>query len=53
MDKIKRFTISMDSTLHSWIRGRSKTNGRSMSSEVVQIVKKEKVAKEAKSKKKR
>jgi hypothetical protein len=53
MDKTKRFTISMDSALHRWIRGRSKTNGRSMSSEVVQIVKREKVAKEVESKKKR
>jgi hypothetical protein len=53
MDTTKRFTISMDSALHRWIRGRSKTNGRSMSSEVVQIVKKEKAVKEVKSKEKK
>jgi len=51
MDKEKRFTISVDRALHNWIKGRSKANGRSMSSEVVQIVKKAKVKKEVKSKK--
>jgi len=42
MKEQKRFTVSMPIAVHSWLKQRANVSSRSMSSEVLEIVKKEK-----------
>ena len=42
MDEKKRFSVSMPLNLHGWLKQRANANSRSMSGEVLEIVKQEK-----------
>ena len=42
MKEQKRFTVSMPIAVHSWLKQRASVSSRSMSGEVLEVVKKEK-----------